>query len=101
MIFINNHSTIYAMLLHKVNQIELSNKELGIIEQIKLLKLEIDILCGDLVETLYEDNIDVEKTQDVMFFSGLVEIVGRVEINKFVKNTYKSKIKKYGTNQIN
>jgi uncharacterized protein Yka (UPF0111/DUF47 family) len=79
------------MLLHKVNQIELSNKEMDIIKQIKLLKSEIDILCSDLVETLYKDNIDVEYTQDIMFFSGLVEIVGRVEVNKFIKNTYKIK----------
>lgn len=79
------------MLLHKVNQIELSNKEMDIIKQIKLLKSEIDILCSDLVETLYKDNIDVEHTQDIMFFSGLVEIVGRVEVNKFIKNTYKIK----------
>jgi uncharacterized protein Yka (UPF0111/DUF47 family) len=91
MIFINNDLTIYAMLLHKVNQIELSDKEIDIIEQIKLLKSEIDILCSDLVETLYKDNIDVEYTQDIMFFSGLVEIVGRVEVNKFIKNTYKIK----------
>jgi uncharacterized protein Yka (UPF0111/DUF47 family) len=91
MIFINNNLTIYAMLLHKVNQIELSDKEMDIIKQIKLLKSEIDILCSDLVETLYKDNIDVEHTQDIMFFSGLVEIVGRVEVNKFIKNTYKIK----------
>ena len=31
------------MVLHKINHIELSDKELDVIEQIKLLKSEIDI----------------------------------------------------------
>lgn len=86
------------MILHKIDQIELSEKELDIINHIKTLKNEIDNLCGELVETLYEDNIEVETAQDVLYFSGVNEIVGKVNANRFVKNIYKSKIKKYGYN---
>jgi len=89
------------MVLHKINHIELSDKELDVIEQIKLLKSEIDILCNELVETLYDANLDVDTTNDVMFYGGMVDIVGRITVNKFVKNTYKSKTKKYGITQTN
>lgn len=83
------------MVLHKVNHIDLSDKEEEIIDNIKLLKSEIDSLCNNLVEYLYDDNLEVETIHDVMFYSGLNDIVGRININKFIKETYKTKTKKY------
>jgi hypothetical protein len=31
-----------------------------------------------------------------MFYSGIVDVVGRITVNKFIKNAYKTKIIKYG-----
>lgn len=78
------------MVLHKVNHIDLSEKEEEIIDNIKLLKTEIDSLCDNLIKILYNDDISVETAHDIMFYSGLNDIVGRININKFIKETYKN-----------
>lgn len=77
------------MVLHKINQFDLSENQEGIVEKIKDLKLNIDILCGNLINSLHQEGVDVETLQDVMYYSGMIDIVGRVNVNRMIKDTYK------------
>lgn len=77
------------MVLHKIKQIELSDKELYIIDNIKSLKNEMNELCEKLIQDLYDNNLDVETIQDIVYYSGIVETVGRITVNNLIKNNYK------------
>lgn len=78
------------MVLHKVNQIDLGENELGKIDCIKCLKNEIDSLCNELIQSLYDDGISVEIAHDIMYESELVDIVGRITVNKYIKTIYRN-----------
>ena len=84
------------MVLHKINKVELSNEELDIIEKVKSLKNEMNEQCNQLVESLYDDNMNIDTIQDIMYYSGMIDVVGRVTVNEFIKNNYKIKINKHG-----
>ena len=77
------------MVLHKIEQIELCELDINKIDEIKSLKNNIDTLCHELVLNLNTYKIPVETVQDIMFESGLSEIVGRVTVNRYIKNIYR------------
>jgi hypothetical protein len=78
--------------LHKYDCIELSDTEKNQIDKIRELKSQIDFLCCELVNTLHNDNLDLEIVQDIMYESGIVEIAGKITVNKCIKETYKNLI---------
>lgn len=79
------------MVLHKINKVDLSDKELDIIENVKSLKNEMNELCSQLIESLYNDNMSIDTIQDIMYYSGMIDVVGRITVNEFIKNNYKQK----------
>lgn len=78
------------MVLHRVNQIELRDNDLGRIEDIKGLKNKIDSLCYELIQSLYNNGTSVETAHDIMYESELTDIVGRLTVNKCIKTIYKN-----------
>jgi len=77
------------MILYKIKEVKLTTSELDIINSIKKLRFDLDLKCQELVNDMHRNNIDVETVQDIMYESGLVDAIGRINVNKAIKNTYK------------
>jgi hypothetical protein len=77
------------MVLHKIKNVDLTNSDINKIDQIKSLRLSIDSVCHDLILSLYNDKFDVDTVQDIMFESGLIDIIGKVTINQYIKSIFK------------
>lgn len=77
------------MVLHKVYTFELSEEQDLVVGKIKNLKTQIDEMCENLIASLHNDGIDIDTIQDVMYYSGIIDIVGRINVNKIIKETYK------------
>lgn len=77
------------MVLHKVNTFELSEEQDLVVCNIKNLKAQIDSLCDNLIASLRSDGVDIDTIQDVMYYSGMIDVVGRINVNKIIKDNYK------------
>lgn len=80
------------MVLNKINQIEISTENIDRINKIKELKCLIDNLCSEIVFDYRDNNYNnstPEIIQDIMFETGITEIVGKTTVNKFIKDCYK------------
>ena len=79
------------MVLNKINQIEISNENIDRFNKIKELKSMIDNLCSEIVCD-YKNNAiynNATPVKDIMFETGITEIVGKTTVNKFIKDCYK------------
>lgn len=79
------------MVLHRIDNVDLAEDAIDKIEQIKSLKWSIDTICNDLVSSLFNNGVDVDTVQDIVFESGITDIVGRITVNQCVKSIYKTK----------
>lgn len=76
-----------------LNKIYISEENIERINKIKELKLLIDDLCSDVVLNCKNDGVDTDTVQDIMFETGVYDIVGKLTVNRIIKNTYKLEYK--------